>query len=158
MNSIRKMAVIPLAALIASLGCASVNNPQAVPVTQAVTENATDAALNRVPRVTADELWQKVRSNSAVVIIDSRSNVEQLYNEGHIKGAIAVTMDDLVKGTWAPPEDRDTEIVFYCSCPDEHTAVSAALILRARGYGNAKALKGGYDAWKGAGYPVESNP
>jgi rhodanese-related sulfurtransferase len=156
MDNICKMVIAPLTLLIAILGCTVVNNNPVTLVPPTVTENTTNDSLNRVPRITADELWQKLRNNSGVIVIDSRSGVEKLFDEGHIPGAIAVPLDNIVNGAWVPPANKDTEIVFYCSCPDEHTAASAASILITRGYGNVKALKGGYDTWTNANYPIES--
>jgi rhodanese-related sulfurtransferase len=133
--------------------CAS--NPQAS-VPSAATENISDSLLNTIPRITADELYQKIKNKSGLTIVDSRSGVDQLFGPGHIEGAIAVPIDEVVSGKWVPPADLAKEIVFYCSCPDEHTAVSAAMVLKTKGYTNVKALRGGYNAWVDAGYPIAS--
>ena len=49
----------------------------------------------------------------------------------------------------------DTRIVFYCSCPNDAASATYALRFRKAGFENAIALRGGYDAWVEAGFPVE---
>lgn len=156
MHNIRLLIILSIVLLIVALGCFScATNPQ-VSVSSAATENISDALLNTIPRITADDLYQKIKNKSVLTIVDTRSGVDQLFGEGHIADAIAVPIDEVVSGKWTPPSDLNKEIVFYCSCPDEHTAVSAAMILKMKGYTNVKALKGGYNAWIDAGYPIES--
>lgn len=41
---------------------------------------------------------------------------------------------------------KDAEIVFYCRCPDDKTAVERALELRAAGWEHANVLAGGWKA------------
>ena len=51
------------------------------------------------------------------MIIDSRTDVGQQFESGHIKGAIPVPLVEITEGRWIPPADLNKEIVFYCSCP-----------------------------------------
>ncbi len=51
-----------------------------------------------------------------------------------------------------PPFPRDHTIVFYCGSGNSCSRVAG--VLRARGY-DARALTGGYAAWKEAGLPTE---
>ncbi len=110
----------------------------------------------RVPRITVDELLQKINSGSDIIIVDTRLDVEQQYKEGHITGAIAVPLSNITEGQWTAPADLGKEVIFYCSCPNDKTSARAALELIGKGYMNVKALKGGYNAWTEAGYPVEA--
>jgi rhodanese-related sulfurtransferase len=48
------------------------------------------------------------------------------------------------------------EIITYCTWPDEEDSARAAQKLTDAGYSNVKALDGGINAWKAAGFPVES--
>jgi rhodanese-related sulfurtransferase len=150
------MCILILIPLIASFGCSGTDYKPIISATSIIAENTTGTELDKVPRITADELRKQIQNNTAVIIVDSRSGVEKLYDEGHIKGAIPVPLDVIVKGEWIPTTNLDAEIVFYCSCPDEHTAASAAMVLITRGYTNVKALKGGYNTWLDAKYPIES--
>jgi len=67
----------------------------------------------RVPRITVDELLQKIDSHADILIVDSRIDVEKLFADGHIKGAIPVPLSQIMEGQWLPPADQ--EIIFYCS-------------------------------------------
>jgi rhodanese-related sulfurtransferase len=46
----------------------------------------------------------------------------------------------------------DQEIIFYCASPDEETAAGEAAKSLALGFSSAKALRGGVEGWKEAGY------
>ena len=56
---------------------------------------------------------------------------------------------------WSKNLPKDKEIITYCTWPDEATSARVARILMNKGFANVKALKGGFDAWAMAGYPVE---
>lgn len=120
----------------------------------AVTDNAS-APTDRVPRITVDELLQKINSGADILIVDSRTDVKDKYSTAHIKGAVPVPLADITEKRWAPPADLNKEIVFYCTCPNDRTSATAAMELIGKGYSNVKALKGGYNAWVDAGYPLE---
>ena len=49
----------------------------------------------------------------------------------------------------------DCDIVFYCSCPNEHSAALAARKLMSLGYTRVRPLLGGLDGWIGSGHEVE---
>ena len=67
----------------------------------------------RVPRITIDELLQKIESHADILIVDTRVDVEEQFAAGHIKGAIPVPLSKIMEGQWLPPADK--EIIFYCS-------------------------------------------
>ena len=46
---------------------------------------------------------------------------------------------------------RDSELVFYCWCPQDKTSKERAREWRARGFRRANFLLGGVDAWRSAG-------
>jgi rhodanese-related sulfurtransferase len=47
------------------------------------------------------------------LIVDSRLDVEEQFDAGHINGAIPVPLSKIMEGQWLPPADQ--EIIFYCS-------------------------------------------
>jgi rhodanese-related sulfurtransferase len=49
----------------------------------------------------------------------------------------------------------ESEIVFYCSCPNEASAAQVAKKLIGLGYTKVRPLHGGLDAWIAAGFEVE---
>ena len=44
-------------------------------------------------------------------------------------------------------EERDREVVLYCNCPNEVSALRGVRILADHGHHRARALHGGLDAW-----------
>ena len=54
----------------------------------------------------------------------------------------------------APTMLKDQQIIFYCTCPEEASAVGQAARFYERGFANVMALKGGVAAWQRAGYPM----
>jgi len=142
--------------LLTLSGCTVGTDNPTIATYQFPSSDTAQTPSERVPRITVDELSQKINNGSDIIIVDTRLDVEQQYKVGHIKGAIAVPLSNITEGQWAPPADLGKEIIFYCSCPNDRTSARAALELIGKGYMNVKALKGGYNAWTEAGYPVES--
>ncbi|MEJ2739336.1 MAG: rhodanese-like domain-containing protein [Dehalococcoidia bacterium] len=68
-----------------------------------------------VPRITVEELLKKMEQNEDVLVIDTRKGVETAYPEGHIPGAMPVTLETIVSGEWMLPGDKDREIILYCT-------------------------------------------
>jgi membrane protein DedA with SNARE-associated domain/rhodanese-related sulfurtransferase len=98
----------------------------------------------RIARITVDDLRQMMNKGEQMVILDLRSNVEAASEAG-IDGAIHLTMDDIKAGKFEVP--KDSEVVVYCSCPNEVTAARVALLLRHLGFSRVRPLLGGIDAW-----------
>ena len=68
-----------------------------------------------VPRITAEELFNKIEHNEDVLVIDTRRDVETAFQEGHIPGAVPVPLETIVSGEWILPEDKNGEIILYCT-------------------------------------------
>ena len=81
------------------------------------TSQATPAAEHKtegeVPRITVDELKEKLAKNAPVFIIDSRSQGSYDNSEMKIKGAVRISADDIEARLKEIPRDR--EIVVYCT-------------------------------------------
>jgi rhodanese-related sulfurtransferase len=71
-----------------------------------------------------------------------------------IAGAVISTPEDIEAQIRALP--YDTRLVFYCSCPNDAASATFALRFRKAGFQNAIALRGGFDAWSEAGFPLEA--
>jgi hypothetical protein len=69
----------------------------------------------RVPRITAEELLQKIEQKDNILIIDTRKGVETAFASGHIKGAVPVPSSQIIDRQWPVPENKDLEIVLYCT-------------------------------------------
>ena len=118
---ISRYVIAALIILPAMFGCA----PEAPVSTPPAPESSTPATLTtpdstsvippseRVPRVTIEELLQKIESNADILIVDTRLEVEEEFASGHIKGAIQVHLMKIMSGEWIPPAGK--EIIFYCT-------------------------------------------
>src|SRR6201987_5260403 len=106
----------------------------------------------RMDRVSVDELKQMLDEKKVQALVDVRSALTQAAT-GRIPGALAIDMqkiEDAFKGV-----PIDGEVVLYCACPNEATAVKVAQKLRKVGYKRIRPLLGGIDAWIDAGLEVE---
>jgi membrane protein DedA with SNARE-associated domain/rhodanese-related sulfurtransferase len=106
----------------------------------------------RMDRVSVDELKQMLDEHKVQALVDVRSELTQAAT-GRIPGALAIDMkkiEDAFKGV-----PVDGEVVLYCACPNEATAVKVAQKLRKVGYKRIRPLLGGIDAWIEAGLEVE---
>ena len=82
--------------------------------------------------------------------------------EARIRAAHKLKSDADGKGI--PPEKLDGKrepippgklVVFYCAEPEESTSARIAGLLNRHGYRNVRPLRGGLEAWRHAGFPVE---
>lgn len=64
-----------------------------------------------VPRLSREEVKERLDSGANVVIVDVRSKED--FDEAHIKGAISIPLSE-VEGRYAELS-RDKEIIIYCS-------------------------------------------
>ena len=87
------------------------------------------------------------------MVLDVRSRAHRTLDGRSIPGALAVDLDDLDSTLAQIPRDR--EVVVYCACPNEASAVRVALLLRERGIHRVRPLAGGIDAWVGAGMEID---
>ncbi|GAB1545223.1 rhodanese-like domain-containing protein [Scytonema sp. NUACC21] len=85
----------------------------------------------------------------AFTILDVRER--NAYNRGHIMGAMAFPMDQLVDRAQSLAKSRD---IYVYGDSDEQTA-EAAQQLRSAGFYHVSELKGGLAAWKAVGGPTE---
>ncbi len=104
----------------------------------------------RSARITPTELKRLMDAGTMPAIVDLRAEFER--REGTIPGAIALTYDAIDS---LPSAVTDREVVLYCSCPNEITAVRAALRLRRRGVDRVRPLEGGFSGWRDLGFPVD---
>ena len=99
----------------------------------------------------ASELLRRIQSNTAPVVVDTRSEFE--FKRGHIPGAINAPPRKILLKTAKLPEDTSAEMVIYC----EHgqRAWIAKKLLAARDYSNTTLLEGHLKGWKKASLPME---
>ena len=106
----------------------------------------------RMDRVSVDELRDLIADNKVNAIVDVRSPLSQKAT-GRIPGARTIDMQKIGEGfEGVSPEG---EVIVYCACPNEATAVKVAQKLIKLGYKRIRPLHGGIDAWIEAGLEVE---
>jgi rhodanese-related sulfurtransferase len=103
----------------------------------------------RGARVDVAELRTMIDRGEAPVVLDVRSRTHRKLDARMIPGALPVDVEELDKALAHVPAGR--EIVVYCACPNDATAVKVAMLLRRRGIRRVRPLAGGFDAWVGAG-------
>jgi len=106
----------------------------------------------RMDRVSVAELRQLMAKNEVNAIVDVRSPLSQAAT-GRIPGARAVDMNRIVESF--DGVSVDGEVIVYCACPNEATAVKVAQKLKRLGFKRIRPLLGGIDAWIEAGLQVE---
>jgi membrane protein DedA with SNARE-associated domain/rhodanese-related sulfurtransferase len=106
----------------------------------------------RMDRVSVDELRDLIDANKASAIVDVRSPLTQAAT-GRIPGARTIDIKNIAQGFDGVA--KDDEVIVYCACPNEATAVKVAQQLRKLGFKRIRPLHGGIDAWIGAGNAVE---
>jgi membrane protein DedA with SNARE-associated domain/rhodanese-related sulfurtransferase len=107
-------------------------------------------ADDRVPRVSADQIAEKLAAGETPLFVDLRSLAAREQLPG-IPGAVALSLDDL--GVQHLPQDRD--VVLYCDCPRDASSVEGTRRLRQLGWTRVWTLQGGLEAWN-AGPAVPS--
>ena len=95
-----------------------------------------------------------IDNSGRATLIDIRDAVD--FEDGHIAGAINIPREVLERRVLELIPDKTAKIVVYCTS-DKRSPVATRFIMDL-GYINALDMKGGFDAWQGAKYPVEKQP
>ncbi len=132
-----------------------------------------------LPRVSVQELQARIAGGRAPLILDVRSAataaldprrlpgarlvapeqveafVAGLAGVGGVAGLAGLAGPDIAAGQRGAGPAASLDIVTYCNCPNEASAVEVAGRLRALGLRRVQPLAGGIDGWEAAGLPVE---
>lgn len=103
--------------------------------------------------LTAEALHSLLEAKQELRIFDVRQPLDLLAYPEIIPSAQRIPPDDVLANPSLIPKDKDS--VVYCTCPSDKTSrevLRRALALR---FFRVKFLKGGLEAWKKNGYPVE---
>jgi membrane protein DedA with SNARE-associated domain/rhodanese-related sulfurtransferase len=109
----------------------------------------------RMDRITVSELHALIGGDSKPMILDAQTTESRsLY--GTIPDAIIVDIHNLD----SIPADLSAtdEIIVYCACPNEASAVFVAKQLKKAGFKKIRPLLGGIEAWKQAGHLIQQEP
>jgi rhodanese-related sulfurtransferase len=98
------------------------------------------------------EAW--IEKDIPHVLVDVRPATEA--EKGFIKGAVTVPVAEIEKAIAKfPPKDKKAPIMIYDQKGGDDAA-KAAKALIAAGYAPVDIISGGFDAWKAAGFPVQT--
>jgi membrane protein DedA with SNARE-associated domain/rhodanese-related sulfurtransferase len=111
----------------------------------------------RQMRLEPAELNQMIESaarqgNIPPFIVDLRHPLDYLPDPRVLPGAVRVSPSDLTAHQMLIPRDRD--VILYCTCPSEETSAKVALQLHRFGINRVRPLRGGFEGWRDAGYPL----
>lgn len=104
-------------------------------------------------RISVNELSRMINAGEEPIVLDVRSRTHRELDGRRIPGAVHVDLQALETTLEGIPRDRD--VVVYCACPNEVTAVKVAMQLRKHGIRRVRPLSGGIDAWVMAGFAIE---
>ena len=105
----------------------------------------------RVARIAPLELKRRMEAGEAIAILDLRNAFE--WREARIPGSLTINDEQLDAFV---PAAGESEMIVYCSCPDEISSIAGAAIrLRRRGVKLVRPLEGGFPLWTHLGLPVE---
>jgi len=94
------------------------------------------------------------QGNTPPFIVDLRHPLDYLPDPRVLPGALRIGPNEIRQHSEIIPRDRD--VVLYCTCPSEETSAKLALQLHKLGVYRVRPLRGGFDGWKNAGYPLEN--
>ncbi len=106
----------------------------------------------RMDRLQPEELFGMLERGEPLYLVDLRHPLDYLPDPRTLPGAVVMTPDRLVEMGAMIPRDRD--VVLFCTCPNEETAVRMALTIRKMGVSRVRPLLGGFDGWRERGYPL----
>jgi len=112
-------------------------------------EQTADGYENATIAHTHEHWVQGDQSKIPFMLLDVRTPEE--YAEGHIAGAKLIPVQVLAEHLNEVPKDKQV----YIYCKSGGRSSRASKLLASNGFTNIENIKGGFDAWKAAGYPVE---
>ena len=103
--------------------------------------------------IETSELKRRLEHAPQTIVIDVRGPDEFEGPLGHIPGARNITLSEMAPELESLSALKDTPLVFVCKT-DKRSA-KAAELLRDAGFHQVSVLRGGMEAWRRNGYPVE---
>jgi len=105
------------------------------------------------PRVTADEVLERLERGERIAFVDARRDEEWRSSGETLPGALRLSPEE--QNATLPLIPPDRAVITYCTCAHEASAAKVAELLLARGYDDVHPLHGGLRAWREAGGPLE---
>ena len=103
--------------------------------------------------ITPETLHTLLAANKEVLLFDVRQPLDLLASYEIIPGAKRIPPKDVLENPSLIPKEKDS--VVYCTCPSDKTSRAILQRVLALHFSRIRFLKGGLEAWKAKGYPVE---
>jgi rhodanese-related sulfurtransferase len=103
--------------------------------------------------IAPEELYSLLNTHQDVALFDVRQPLDLLAHSEIIPGARRIPPADVLASPTLIPKDK--EAIVYCTCPGDKTSREVLRRALDRHISKVKFLKGGFEAWKAKGYPVE---
>ncbi|MFT7052547.1 MAG: phage shock protein E [Psychromonas sp.] len=104
----------------------------------------------QVSQIEPQQLIKQIQNEQLLIILDVRTEDE--YTQGHIKGAINIPYDQLLKYQDKITAYKDQQVILYCR--SGRRAEIAAGTLQALGFTKLIDLNGHIILWEQLGYPL----
>jgi uncharacterized membrane protein YdjX (TVP38/TMEM64 family)/rhodanese-related sulfurtransferase len=115
------------------------------------------APLRARPMLGVEELKRRLDEQEGLVLLDVRTAVDFVGEQGHLAGATNIPLEALESRLDDLTADLERPIALVCRT-DRRSAKAAALLAR-RGFADVHVVQGGMTAWLGNGWAVEdANP
>jgi sodium/hydrogen antiporter len=125
--------------------------PAAVPVAAP----APTGAVADPERITPAEVEALLAAGAKLIPLDVRRDEARAESEYQARGSQRLSPQLAVADARRLGLPTDAWLVAYCTCPNEETSGRAARDLIRSGWPRARALVGGFAAWRAAGLPIE---
>ena len=102
-------------------------------------------------KVSPREAYEMIKKDKDIIVLDVRTP-EEYKNDGHIKGAILIPLNQLSSKVNELRKYKDKKILVYCRTG--HRSVSASRFLSNLGF-KVYNIDGGILSWEAEGLPVE---
>lgn len=99
--------------------------------------------MSEIPRLAPQEVARRMRAHDALLVCAYDSPVS--FPKFPLPGAIPLERLRALEEQL----ERDRELVFYCRCPGDRTALARAREYCERGFEACAVLDGGFEAWHG---------
>ena len=106
----------------------------------------------RMARISVQDFKRLRETDTPYLIYDARA-ASSRERDGTIPGARPWSLKDTLRPE--APSSLDTQVIVYCDCPTEYSAVKVARSLQRAGFTSVRPLHGGIEAWIAAGQEIE---
>jgi rhodanese-related sulfurtransferase len=103
--------------------------------------------------IDADSLRDLMEKNADILLFDVRQPLDLLAHSEIIPGAKRIPPKEIIEQASLIPKEKDS--IIYCTCVSQSTSLMILERALKLNFTKIKFLKGGLDAWKAKGYPVE---